>query len=241
VRVPPAWFERRGLDGHRRPYLASMGIYLFRREVLFDLLGESPPATDFGKEIFPRSIRTHHVQAHLFDGYWEDVGTVKAYHEANLALASNRPPFDFHSPEGVIYTRMRFLPASRVSGADLEECLVSDGCVVQAGARLTRCVLGVRSRIGQGVTITDTVMIGEDRYETDAERAENERHGHPNLGVADGSVIEKAILDKDCRVGAGVRLVNRRGLQEDDAPNYVIRDGIVVIPKGAVIPDGTVI
>src|SRR5436189_4255554 len=134
-----------------------MGIYLFKRDVLIKLLNTPPLATDFGKEIFPRSITTHRVQAHLFDGYWEDLGTVKAYHEANLALASDDPPFDFHSPEGVIFTRMRFLPASRVENARLRECLISDGCVIQHGADLERCVVGVRSRIGRGATLRDVV------------------------------------------------------------------------------------
>src|SRR5207248_269585 len=120
-------------------------------------------------EVFPRSIDSHRVQAHLFDGYWEDLGTVRAYHYANLALAGDNPPFDFHSPEGVIYTRMRFLPASRVSGASLQSCLISDGCIVEAGATVERCVVGIRSRIGQGATVRDTVLIGADRYETDAE------------------------------------------------------------------------
>src|SRR5262249_5985937 len=121
--TPPEWIERRGIPSQGRDYLASMGIYLLRREALFQLLNAPPLATDFGKEIFPRSIATHHVQAHLFDGYWEDVGTVKAYHAASLALAADGAPFDFHSPEGVIYTRMRYLPASRLSGATLDQCL----------------------------------------------------------------------------------------------------------------------
>src|SRR5947209_9840081 len=121
-----------------------MGIYLFTREALFHLLNAPPLATDFGKEIFPRSIHSHRVQAHLFDGYWEDVGTVKAYHEASLALTADPPPFDFHSPDGVIYTRMRYLPASRISAASVEQCLVSDGCVVHSGTSMTNCILGVR-------------------------------------------------------------------------------------------------
>jgi glucose-1-phosphate adenylyltransferase len=241
MRTPVEWLQQRGIPGRDRPYLASMGIYLFNRDVLFDLLNAPPLATDFGKEIFPRSIATHRVQAHLFDGYWEDLGTIKSYHEANLALASNNPPFDFYTPEGFMYTRMRFLPASRVSAAHLEECLVSDGCIVQAGTRMTRSVVGVRSQIGRNVTLRDTVIIGADRFEPEAERAENERRGLPNLGVGEGSVIEHAILDKDCRVGRDVHIVNRDHVQEDDAANYVIRDGIVVIPKGAVIADGTVI
>jgi glucose-1-phosphate adenylyltransferase len=237
----PEWTLKWGIKSDGRPFLASMGIYLFSRQALLDLLNARPLATDFGKEVFPRSIRSHKVQAHLFDGYWEDLGTVKAYHEASLALAGDNPPFDFHSPEGIIYTRMRFLPASRICGARLEQCLVSDGCVIQEGATVERCVLGIRSRIGRNVTLRDTVMIGADRLESDAERAANRTKGIPDLSIGEGTVIERAILDKDCRIGRNVRIVNRRGVQEDETPTYVIREGIVAIPRGAVVPDGTVI
>ena len=239
--TPSEWIERQGIGDRDRRYLASMGIYLFKREILFKLLKEPPLATDFGKEIFPRSIRSQHVQVHVFNGYWEDLGTIRSYHEASLALASEHPPFDFHSRDGVIYTRMRFLPASRVSGASLSQCLVSDGCVIQTGTRIERCVVGVRSRIGRDVTMRNSVVIGADRFETDAERAANERRGIPNFGVADGSLIENAILDKDCRIGRNVRIVNEQRQENFEAENYVIRDGIVVIPKATTIPDGTVI
>jgi glucose-1-phosphate adenylyltransferase len=218
-----------------------MGIYIFTRKALLDLLNARPLATDFGKEVFPRSIRSHKVHTHVFDGYWEDLGTVKAYHEANLALTGDNPPFDFHSPEGVIYTRMRFLPASRVSAATVEQCLISDGCVVQEGTSLKRCVIGVRSRIGRNATLRDTVIIGADRFETDAERAANRVRGIPDLTVGDNVVIERAILDKDCRVGHNVQLINRRGVSDDEGDCYVIRDGIVTIPRGTIVPDGTVI
>ena len=239
--TPGSWIEGRGIPAKGRHYLASMGIYLFRRDVLIEMLNAPPLATDFGKEIFPRSMKTHRVQAHLFDGYWEDVGTVKAYHEASLALTSDEPPFDFHSAEGVIYTRMRYLPASRISGASMQECLVSDGCVVQSGATIVRSVLGVRTRIAANATIRNSVLIGADRFETDQEREDNKRRGLPNLTVGNNAVIENAILDKDCRVGDDVRIVNRHQAQNEEGKNYVIREGIVVIPKGAVVLDGTVI
>ncbi len=191
--------------------------------------------------MFPRSIHTHKVQAHLFDGYWEDLGTIKSYHEANLALASDNPPFDFYTTEGVIYTRMRYLPASRVTGARLEQCLISDGCVIQAGTRIERSVIGVRSRIGRNATIRDTVIIGADNFETDADRAANRDLGIPDFTVGDGSVIQRAILDKDSRIGRNVQIVNRRDVTEDEGENYVIRGGVVVLPRGAIVPDGTVI
>lgn len=239
--IPEAWMTERDIASRGRHYLASMGIYLFRRDALFHLLNAPPLATDFGKEVFPRSIRTHKVHAHLFDGYWEDVGTVKSYHEANLALAAETPPFEFHSPEGVIYTRMRYLPASRFNGMSLDQALVSDGCVIGEGSTITRCVIGIRTQIGHGVTLRDSVVIGADRYERPAERAEDRRRGLPSLGIGDGSVIERAIIDKDARVGANVRIVNTGHVSEGEGPNFVIREGIVVIPKAAVILDGTVI
>jgi glucose-1-phosphate adenylyltransferase len=241
VRTSADWIERRGIQARGRQYLASMGIYLFNREVLVEILDVRPPYTDFGKDVFPNAYRKYKVQAHLFDGYWEDLGTIKSYHQANLALAGPNPPFDFHSPEGVIYTRMRFLPASRINGGTVEHCLISDGCIVQDGARLNHSVLGVRSRLGTNITLRDTVMIGADRYETEEERRQNRALGIPDIGIGDGSVIERAIIDKDCRIGRNVRIINRRGLQEDEGEYYTIRDGIVCIPKEATIPDGTVI
>ena len=239
--TPASWLQKHGVHDQTRPFLASMGIYCFRRDALIELLSCKPPATDFGKDVFPRSLRTHKIQAHLFDGYWEDLGTIQAYHEASLALASENPPFDFNSPEGVIFTRMRFLPASRLSGATLRDALISDGCVIQEGARIERSVVGVRARIGRNALIRDSVLIGADRFETDAERERNRSRGIPNLVVGDNVVIEHAILDKDCRVGNNVRLVNSRGVTDEEAPNYVIRDGIIAITRGTAFPDGTVI
>jgi glucose-1-phosphate adenylyltransferase len=241
VRMSDDWLAQHGVQSTGRPYLASMGIYVFNRKALLDLLTAKPLATDFGKEVFPRSIRSHHVQAHVFDGYWEDLGTVKAYHEASLALAGDNPPFDFHSPEGVIYTRMRFLPASRISASSVRQCLISDGCIVQEGSTLERCIVGVRSRIGRDAVIRDTVLIGADRFETDLERLSNRQRGVPDLGIGDNSIVENAIIDKDCRIGRNVRITNHRGLSETETEQWVIREGIITIPRGMVIADGTVI
>ncbi len=241
LELAPEWLRQRGALDPNRNYLANMGIYLFKRDVLLDLLNIQPLATDFGKEVFPRSVNTHRVMAHVFDGYWEDLGTIRAYHEANLALCGDNPPFDFHSPEGIIYTRMRFLPASRVSGATLKDCLISDGCVIQSGAKLHRCLMGVRSLIGRDVTIKDSIVIGADRYETEIERTANRNKGIPDIAIGEQTVIEQAIVDKDCRIGKNVRITNHRGVQDEEGPNYVIRDGIVVIPRGTTVPDGTVI
>ena len=240
-RTADAWLERHGVAGRGRNYLANLGIYLFRRRALLDLLGGHAQAVDLVHEIFPRSLRSHHYQVHLFEGYWEDLGTIESYHRAHLALAGNEPPFDFHSPEGVIYTRMRFLPASQVGDATLSESLVSDGCRVEDGVHLERSVLGVRSQVGRNAVLREVVVVGADRYETEAERAANRRRGVPGFGVGENSVIERAIVDKDARIGRNVRIGNRAGVQEAHGGLYVIRDGIVVIPKGTVVPDGTVI
>ncbi|MBA4063259.1 MAG: glucose-1-phosphate adenylyltransferase [Isosphaera sp.] len=237
------WIERRGIPARGRHYLANMGIYLFKTEVLYEVLTAKPLATDFGKEVFPRNYKAKRVCAHLFDGYWEDLGTVRSYHEASLALAGPNPPFDFFSPDGVIYTRMRNLPASRFGGATLAGSVVADGCTIGAGTRVERSLVGVRSVIGEDCQVRDTVMMGSDRYESAAEKAENARAGRPGLNVGDGTVIETAILDKDCRIGRGVRLVNAGGVSDADGPNgtYYIRDGIICVPRGSVIPDGAVI
>jgi glucose-1-phosphate adenylyltransferase len=237
------WIERRGIECQSRHYLANMGIYLFKTELLIEMLTTKPLATDFGKEVFPRNYKTRKVHAHLFDGYWEDLGTIKSYHDASIALAGPNPPFDFFAPEGVIYTRMRNLPASRVNGATLHHSLLADGCVVGPRTVIECSLLGVRSRVGADVTIRDSVIIGSDEFETDAERAENVRRGRPDLNIGDGAVVERAILDKDCRIGRGARLTNEAGKNDADGPNgmYYIRDGIICVPRGSIIPDGTVI
>jgi len=239
--IPSEWIDKQGIESKGRNYLANMGIYIFKRKVLLDLLTAEPMPTDFGKEVFPRNHTNYRFQAHLFDGYWEDLGTIKSYHEASLALASDHPPFDFNSREGVIYTRGRYLPASRIQGAILEQCLISDGCVILDGTRIERSLIGVRSRIGKNVVLRDVVMCGSDMVETDSDRAQNAQRNHPDLNIGDHCVIERAILDKDCRIGAGTKILNRDKVEEFDAENYHIREGIVVIPRGAMIPAGTVI
>jgi glucose-1-phosphate adenylyltransferase len=237
------WIERRRIACNGRHYLANMGIYLFRTEVLYEVLTARPLATDFGKEVFPRNYKTKHVCAHLFDGFWEDLGTIRSYHEASLALAGPNPPFDFFSPEGVIYTRMRNLPASRFNGVKFEDSLVADGCSIGRGTSIERSLIGVRSVIGNDCSIRDTVVLGSDKFETPAQRAENAKTGRPNLNVGDRTVIQRAILDKECRIGRGVKLVNAERKQDADGPNgmFHIRDGIICIPRGTTVPDGTVI
>jgi glucose-1-phosphate adenylyltransferase len=241
--VPADWIQSRGIDPAGRHYLANMGIYLFKTSVLLELLTTRPYATDFGKEVFPKNYQSKQVFAHLFDGYWEDLGTIRSYHESSLALGRENPPFDFFAPDGVIYTRMRNLPASRINGATLEHSSVADGCVIGPRTRIETSLVGVRTRIGSDCIIRDTVITGADTFETDAQRAANAAAGRPNLSIGSGSVITRAILDKDCRVGKGVKLLNAARKEEADGPggSYFIRDGIVCVPRGAIVPDGTVV
>jgi glucose-1-phosphate adenylyltransferase len=241
--VPAEWLERRGIPCNNRHYLANMGIYLFRTDILYEVLTTRPLATDFGKEVFPRHYKNKRMIAHFFDGYWEDLGTIKSYHEASIALARPNPPFDFFSPDGPIYTRMRNLPASRINGAVLEHSLIADGCVIGEGTRIEHSLVGVRSIIGRNCVLRETVMLGSDAYESETQKIENARLQRPNLNIGDGSIIERAILDKDSRIGRYVQLINREGRQHYDGPNglYYIRDGIICIPRGSIIPDGTII
>ena len=233
----PAWLANKGI-ARDRPFMANMGIYLFKRTALLDLLEAKPTISDLVQGILAPALATHRIHGYLFDGYWEDLGTIASYHEAHLALASDNPPFDFHSPEGVIYTRMRNLPAARIGAAQVSQSLIADGCLVENGASLDRSVLGVRSRVGRNVTLRESIILGSDQYETPQQEKENRRKGLPDIGIGEGSVLERVIVDKDCRIGRGVRIVNRSGLREADHELYVIRDGIVVVPNGVVVPDG---
>ena len=238
-RTAASAIEKNGIAAKGREYLASMGIYLFKKDVLVDSLRD-PLHTDFGKHVIPNSIKERRVQGFLFDGYWEDVGTIAAYFEASLLLTEDKPPFYFQSEDGPIFTRRRFLPASKVVSATVKRALLSDGCLLQEGARVEHSIIGVRSIIGRNASVKDCIIIGADRYESDDERARN-TPAHPALGIGDGSHIERAIVDKNVRIGKNVRILNEKKVQECDGPQYCIRDGIVVIAKDSIIPDGTVI
>ncbi len=246
--TPKEWIEERNIPCMDRHYLANMGIYLFRTEKLLEMLetpvwdplhGEKRLPHDFGSNVFPSYVGTANIQAHLFDGYWEDLGTIKSYHECSLELAKEVPPFDFYTGEEIIYTRMRNLPASRIDGAKLESCLIADGCRIGSGSILKNCMIGVRSRIGRNCKLTDTVMIGTEGFESDAELTENQTLERPDRMVDEGTIIEGAILDRDVRIGKNVRIKSATGKADYDDPEerFYIRDGIVCIPRGATIPD----
>ena len=223
-----------------RPCLASMGIYLFRQDVLRRVL-EASDAEDFGKQIIPAAIERLRVHAFLFDGYWEDIGTVRSFYEANLALTLPDPPFELNDPQNPIFTRPRFLPPSYTDGCTLEKTTLAEGCLIRR-SNVRESVIGLRSVAGPSVRIVRTVMMGSDFYETPERKAENRRLGRPDVGIGRGSAIEGAIIDKNARIGEGVTIRSPApGAKMLEAENYVIRDGIVVIPKNAVIPDGTVI
>ena len=241
VRTDTAWLENLGLKAGGRPYLASMGIYLFNARALVELL-ESSDATDFGHEILPQTIANHRVQAHLFDGYWEDIGTVGAFHQANIDLTREVPSFDFTFGEQPIFTRPRYLPCSRLGGATVKSSLICDGCIIGRGVVIENSVIGVRSIIGENATIRDSYLMGIDYYEHASQFAENQRQGQPPSGIGAGSVIERAIIDKNAHIGRNVRVVNNTGIVDsEEMSTHVIRDGVTVIPKGAVVRDGLVI
>ncbi len=228
VRTDPAWIDAQGINSGGRDCLASMGIYLFNRDTLLEVLDKTD-YQDFGREVFPASIRTRHVQVHLFDGYWEDIGTIKSFFEANLGLATSEPPFELTSVDAPLYSRARFLPPSRFDGASIRSSLLADGCEIEEGAVIENSVIGLRCRIGCNVTIRNSVLMGSDFYEAP---------GRPPLGVGEGTRIEGAIIDKNCRIGRNVQIVNHQGIEStDETSQSMIRDGIVVIPKGATLPD----
>ncbi|AGA25891.1 glucose-1-phosphate adenylyltransferase [Singulisphaera acidiphila] len=241
IRTSPDWLERLGIQSQGRSYLASMGIYLFNRATLVQMLATGD-ATDFGKELFPQAIESHRVQSHLFDGYWEDIGTVGAFHKANIDLTSDNPPFDFTYGDHPIFTRPRYLPCSRLSGVTINNSLISDGCVIGRGSVIENSVIGVRAQIAENVTIRNTYIMGADSYEQTRHLEDNARANRPGVGVGADSIIENAIIDKNARIGRGVRIRNEAGVIDSDAaPHYVIRDKIVVIPKYTILQDRLVI
>jgi glucose-1-phosphate adenylyltransferase len=236
VRTDPAWIDAQGIQSNGRDCLASMSIYLFNRDTLVEMLREND-AEDFGREIFPMAIDTRKVQVQLFDGYWEDIGTIKAFYDANIALAGVAPPFEFVVEDAPIYSRPRFLPPTRVEDARVSLSMVADGCVIGAGTVIENSVIGLRCHIGENVTIRNSVLMGNDYYERPDQLAENRTKGRPNVGIGAGTVIDGAIIDKNCRIGQNVR-IDTDTSQDADHGDVVIRDGVIVVPKGKSLTDG---
>ncbi|MGZ4966013.1 MAG: GlgC family sugar phosphate nucleotidyltransferase, partial [Chthoniobacterales bacterium] len=213
-------------------FQASMGIYIFNRDVLVDCLAND--MVDFGKHIIPHAISERHVSGYIFDGYWEDIGTIRAFYEANLDLTELLPKYSFFDTAAPIYTHPRFLPGSKINGATLRQAIIADGCII-SDAHIERSVVGVRSVIQPGATIRNSVVMGADFYETDPTTIPE---GVPPIGVGRNCVIDRAIIDKNARIADGVVITPEGKPADLDASNYFIRDGIVVVPKNAVIPAG---
>ena len=227
-----------------RPYLASMGIYVFSRQTLFDLLDKHPGHKDFGKEVIPEALaRGDKLQSYVFDDYWEDIGTIGAFYEANLALTQQpKPPFSFYDEKFPIYTRPRYLPPSKLVDAQITNSIIGEGSILKS-CSIHHCVLGVRSRIESDVVLQDTLVMGSDFFESSDERAVLQERGGIPLGVGKGTTVKRAILDKNTRIGAGVSIINKDNVEEADRSDqgFYIRNGIVVVQKNATIPNGTVI
>jgi glucose-1-phosphate adenylyltransferase len=219
-------------------YLASMGIYLFGRRALVEALSNEKHV-DFGRHVIPAMLSRLRVQSYAFEGYWEDVGTIQSFYEANMALTEANPPFLFYDARFPIFTNPRQLQPTKMSDCRVSRSLIADGCFIE-GADIESSVIGIRSRIGRGVKIRRSLVIGADLYETPEEIA-GALAGEPPIGIGDDSIIDRAIIDKDARIGKGVRILNEAKVRERDAAHHFIREGLVIVPKGAVIPDGTVI
>ena len=239
----PLWESDTGDDMKLlgRKYLASMGIYIFNRKFLFDqLLEDKKDATDFGKEIIPDSINTKKVVSYQYDGYWTDIGNIYSFYEANLALTLEIPPFNLFDNNKAIYSRARMLPPMKIGGTHVESSILAEGSIIHA-SKISNSVIGIRTRIGKETEIINSYVMGSDYYETIPEMAHSQERGIPKLGIGERCRIENAILDKDCRIGDDVSIKGGAHLEDSDHSLYTVKDGIVVIKKGAIVPDGFVI
>jgi glucose-1-phosphate adenylyltransferase len=220
-------------------YLASMGVYVFKFDVLRELLA-NPDNNDFGQDILPGMLQTHRLHAHPFNDYWRDIGTISSFYEANLALCGDDPPFRLHHSTGPVYTRQRFLPATKFRDCRISQSIVSEGCLIW-GSSIDRSIVGIRSRVQAGASLKDVIMMGADYYENDDVRASNLQRGIQAVGVGPGTVVERAILDKNARIGANCVIRGAAGRPDEDGDGWYLRDGIVIVPKDAQIPEGTVV
>lgn len=226
-------------DDPEKPYMASMGIYVFRTKTLIDMLDDNP-GDDFGKHIIPAAIKPRRVMGYVFGGYWEDIGTIRRFYEVNLDMAAPLPNFNLYDPKRPIYTRPRFLAASKIQGGSLLNVLLADGCRIQE-ATIRNSVVGLRSIISDGVSIERSVIMGADFYEQPEGSDGGDQANLPKIGIGQDSVIQGALVDKNARIGKQVIIRNIPDRKDEEHENWVAREGIVIVPKGAVIPDGTVI
>ena len=238
LRLDPAWHQRLGIPGGDECFLASMGIYVFNRDVMLKLLDNE--FTDFGKHIIPAAIHTHRIYSYVFQGYWEDIGTIRSFFEANLELTRELPRFNFFDMTAPIYTRPRYLPASKTNGAYIEHSLISDGCILDP-SHIRNSIVGLRTVIGEGCDINRTIMLGNDYYESLESIQGHHADGRPRIGIGRHTRIENAIIDKNARIGDHVTITPSGKADDVDHAMYYIRDGVVIIPKNGVVPDGTII
>lgn len=239
----PEWMSDTGneMKENGRLFLASMGIYIFKRDLLLNLLQtDHKDATDFGKEIIPSSINKFKVSSFQYDGYWTDIGNIYSFFEANLSLTLELPPFNLFDNNKTVYSRARMLPPAKISGTTFDRTLITEGCIIHA-ASITESIIGIRTRIGAGTTITSSYIMGSDYYETLQEIKYDLEHGIPKVGIGENCKIKNAIIDKNCRIGDNVLINGGNHLSASDHSLYTVKDGIVVIKKEAIIPDGFVI
>ncbi|NER33719.1 MAG: glucose-1-phosphate adenylyltransferase [Oscillatoria sp. SIO1A7] len=230
-------------EAKESPYIASMGIYVFKKEVMKDLLEKYPNSTDFGKEIIPSARQDYNVQAYLFNGYWADIGTIEAFYDANLALTQQpKPPFSFYDEKAPIYSRSRYLPPTKLLDCEVSQSMIGEGCILKK-CNIEHSVLGIRTRVEAGCEIKDSLIMGSDYYQPFAERQSQIGSGKPTIGIGANSTIRRAIVDKNASIGQNVKIVNKDGVDEAEreSDGFYIRNGIVVVLKNAVIPDGTII
>ena len=239
LRVEPDVFTSRGIEPQGREYIASMGIYIFNSEVLQNAL-QDDSNVDFGKDIIPKFIQTLPVSAYFFDGYWEDIGTIRSFYHANIALTDTSPAFNFYDEQAPIYTNRRHLPSTKVNSSSVRSSILAEGSIID-DSELDRTIAGIRSIISNGSRIYQSILMGADYYESEESRVENAHAGLPNVGIGRNCLIQNAIIDKNARIGDNSILVNRDRIDNYDSENYYIREGIVIVPKDATIPPETAV
>lgn len=239
LRVEPEVFTSRGIQPKGREFIASMGIYIFNRNVLQEVL-QDKTNVDFGRDIIPKSIKSRQVSAYFFDGYWEDIGTIRSFYSANIALTDVSPAFNFYDEHSPIYTNRRHLPSTKVNSSSVRSSILAEGSIID-DSELDRTIVGIRSIISSGSRVYQSVLMGADFYESDEIKSENTKAGVPNVGIGQKCLIQNAIIDKNARIGDNAVIANTKNVDNFDTDNYYIRDGIVIVPKDATILPDTVI
>jgi glucose-1-phosphate adenylyltransferase len=238
LKISPEMNAQLAIPGGRESFLASMGIYVFNRNIIRDLLDN--PLSDFGKHIIPHAINTHRVFSYVYQGYWEDIGTIRSFFEANLDVTSELPRFNFFDMAAPVFSHPRWLPGSKINGAQIDHAVVTDGCIINR-ARISHSIIGIRSLVDVGSELNRVILLGCDFYESLASIEDSNKQGRPRIGIGRNTRIENAIIDKNARIGDNV-VISPVGKPDNvDHPNYYIRDGIVIVPKNGIIPHGTVI